>query len=216
MNWEQIGNWFIMFLSGCSAALEIFAVTLVCAIPLGVLISFGNRSKYKAISWPVSLYISIMRGTPLLLQLFFVYFAPKYLFHINYDRMLAVLIAFVLNYAAYFAEIFRGGMDSMEIGQYEAAQALGFSRGQTFFQIILPQVIKRVVPAMANEVITLVKDTSLAYALSVEELFFMASKQSNAVGVITPLIIAGIYYYFFNLLLSVLFRFLEKKLNYYR
>ncbi len=216
MNWEQIGNWFIMFLSGCSAALEIFAVTLVCAIPLGVLISFGKRSKYKAISWPVSLYISIMRGTPLLLQLFFVYFAPKYLFHINYDRMLAVLIAFVLNYAAYFAEIFRGGMDSMEIGQYEAAQALGFSRGQTFFQIILPQVIKRVIPAMANEVITLVKDTSLAYALSVEELFFMASKQSNAVGVITPLIIAGIYYYFFNLLLSVLFRFLEKKLNYYR
>ena len=113
MNWDQIGNWFVMFLSGCGVALEIFAVTLVCAIPLGVLLSFGRRSKYKVISWPVSLYISIMRGTPLLLQLLFVYFAPKYMFGLNYDRFLAALIAFVLNYAAYFAEIFRGGMDSM-------------------------------------------------------------------------------------------------------
>ena len=167
MNWDQIGNWFVMFLSGCGVALEIFAVTLVCAIPLGVLLSFGRRSKYKVISWPVSLYISIMRGTPLLLQLLFVYFAPKYMFGLNYDRF-------------------------------------------------LPQVIKRVIPSTANEVITLVKDTSLAYALSVEELFFMANKQTNANGVITPLIIAGIYYYFFNLLLSLLFRFIEKKLNYYK
>ena len=111
MNWDQIGNWFVMFLSGCGVALEIFAVTLVCAIPLGILISFGRRSKYKVISWPASLYISIMRGTPLLLQLLFVYFAPKYMFGLNYDRFLAALIAFVLNYAAYFAEIFRGGMD---------------------------------------------------------------------------------------------------------
>ena len=216
MNWDQIGNWFVVFLSGCGVALEIFAVTLVCAIPLGVLLSFGRRSKYKVISWPVSLYISIMRGTPLLLQLLFVYFAPKYMFGLNYDRFLAALIAFVLNYAAYFAEIFRGGMDSMEKGQYEASAALGLSKSQTFFRIILPQVIKRVIPSTANEVITLVKDTSLAYALSVEELFFMANKQTNANGVITPLIIAGIYYYFFNLLLSLLFRFIEKKLNYYK
>ena len=157
-----------------------------------------------------------MRGTPLLLQLLFVYFAPKYMFGLNYDRFLAALIAFVLNYAAYFAEIFRGGMDSMETGQYEASAALGLSKSQTFFRIILPQVIKRVIPSTANEVITLVKDTSLAYALSVEELFFMANKQTNANGVITPLIIAGIYYYFFNLLLSLLFRFIEKKLNYYK
>ena len=143
MNWDQIGNWFVMFLSGCGVALEIFAVTLVCAIPLGVLLSFGRRSKYKVISWPVSLYISIMRGTPLLLQLLFVYFAPKYMFGLNYDRFLAALIAFVLNYAAYFAEIFRGGMDSMETGQYEASAALGLSKSQTFFRIILPQVIKQ-------------------------------------------------------------------------
>ncbi len=216
MNWEQVGNWFVMFLSGCGIALEIFAVTLVCAIPLGVLVSFGRRSKYKVVSWPIALYISVMRGTPLLLQLFFVYFAPKYMFGLNYDRFLAVLIAFVLNYAAYFAEIFRGGMDSMEKGQYEAAAALGFHKGQTFFRIILPQVIKRVIPAMTNEVITLVKDTSLAYALSVEELFFMASKQASAKGVIVPLVIAGVYYYAFNLLLSLLFRFVEKKLDYYR
>ena len=146
------------------------------------------------------------------------------MFGLNYDRFLAALIAFVLNYAAYFAEIFRGGMDSMEKGQYEASAALGLSKSQTFFRIILPQVIKRVIPStaneiippMSNEILTLVKDTSLAYALSVEELFFMANKQTNANGVITPLIIAGIYYYFFNLLLSLLFRFIEKKLNYYK
>ena len=138
------------------------------------------------------------------------------MFGLNYDRFLAALIAFVLNYAAYFAEIFRGGMDSMEKGQYEASAALGLSKSQTFFRIILPQVIKRVIPSTANEVITLVKDTSLAYALSFEVLFFMANKQTYANGVINPLIIAGIYYYFFNLLLSLLFRFIEKKLNYYK
>lgn len=216
MNWEQIGNWFVMFLSGCGVSLQIFAVTIVCAIPLGVLISFGRRSKYKIISWPISLYISIMRGTPLLLQLIFVYFAPAYLFQVNYDRFLAALIAFVLNYAAYFAEIFRGGMDSMENGQYEAAGALGLSKPQTFFRIILPQVIKRVIPATTNEIITLVKDTSLASILPIQELFFMAQKQAAATNIITPLIIAGIYYYFFSLFLSLLFRFIEKKLNYYR
>ena len=220
MNWDQIGNWFVMFLSGCGVALEIFAVTLVCAIPLGVLLSFGRRSKYKVISWPVSLYISIMRGTPLLLQLLFVYFAPKYMFGLNYDRFLAALIAFVLNYAAYFAEIFRGGMDSMEKGQYEASAALGLSKSQTFFRIILPQVIKRVIPSTANEVITLVKDTSLARIIALQEIIwagqsFMKGSQGIS-GAIWPLFFTAVYYLIWNGVLTVLLGKLEKKLDYFR
>ena len=220
MNWDQIGNWFVMFLSGCGVALEIFAVTLVCAIPLGVLLSFGRRSKYKVISWPVSLYISIMRGTPLLLQLLFVYFAPKYMFGLNYDRFLAALIAFVLNYAAYFAEIFRGGMDSMEKGQYEASAALGLSKSQTFFRIILPQVIKRVIPSTANEVITLVKDTSLARIIALQEIIWAGQafmKGSHGIsGAIWPLFFTAVYYLIFNGILTVLLGRLEKKLEYFR
>ena len=219
MNWDQIGNWFVMFLSGCGVALEIFAVTLVCAIPLGVLLSFGRRSKYKVISWPVSLYISIMRGTPLLLQLLFVYFAPKYMFGLNYDRFLAALIAFVLNYAAYFAEIFRGGMDSMEKGQYEASAALGLSKSQTFFRIILPQVIKRVIPSTANEVITLVKDTSLARIIALQEIIWAGQaflKGSQGIsGAIWPMFFTAFYYLIFNGILTVLLGKLEKKLEYF-
>ena len=216
MNWDQIGNWFVMFLSGCGVALEIFAVTLVCAIPLGVLLSFGRRSKYKVISWPVSLYISIMRGTPLLLQLLFVYFAPKYMFGLNYDRFFGGFDCICVKLCSLFCRDFPWRYGFYGKGQYEASRSIGTFKITNIFRIILPQVIKRVIPSTANEVITLVKDTSLAYALSVEELFFMANKQTNANGVITPLIIAGIYYYFFNLLLSLLFRFIEKKLNYYK
>ena len=216
MNWDQIGNWFVMFLSGCGVALEIFAVTLVCAIPLGVLLSFGRRSKYKVISWPVSLYISIMRGTPLLLQLLFVYFAPKYMFGLNYDRFLAALIAFVLNYAAYFAEIFRGGMDSMEKGQYEASAALGLSKSQTFFRIILPQVIKRVIPSTANEVITLVKDTSLARIIAAYELTFAGAAFMKSDGLTWPLFYTGVFYLIFIGILTLLFNYIERKLDYFK
>lgn len=202
-------------LNGAVVTLQVFFIVIVLSIPLGIVLAFLMQIKFKPLNWLLTLYVWIMRGTPLLLQLIFVYYVLPSV-GIVFDRLPAAILAFTLNYAAYFAEIFRGGMDSMEKGQYEASAALGLSKSQTFFRIILPQVIKRVIPSTANEVITLVKDTSLAYALSVEELFFMANKQTNANGVITPLIIAGIYYYFFNLLLSLLFRFIEKKLNYYK
>ena len=216
MNWDQIGNWFVMFLSGCGVALEIFAVTLVCAIPLGVLLSFGRRSKYKVISWPVSLYISIMRGTPLLLQLLFVYFAPKYMFGLNYDRFLAALIAFVLNYAAYFAEIYRAGIEAVPAGQYEAAEVLGYSKTQTFVRIIFPQMVKRVMPPVTNEVITLVKDTSLAFALAYTEMFTLAKQVAATNASIMPLFVAGVFYYIFNFLVAWIMEQIEKSMQYYR
>ena len=216
MNWDQIGNWFVMFLSGCGVALEIFAVTLVCAIPLGVLLSFGRRSKYKVISWPVSLYISIMRGTPLLLQLLFVYFAPKYMFGLNYDRFLAALIAFVLNYAAYFAEIFRSGIEAIPVGQHEAASVLGYTRSQTFVRIVLPQMMRIVLPPVTNEVITLVKDTSLAFALAYTEMFTLAKQIAAANASIMPLFVAGVFYYIFNFVVAWVMETIEKKMRYYK
>mgnify|MGYP002561404922 CR=1 FL=1 len=216
MNWDQIGNWFVMFLSGCGVALEIFAVTLVCAIPLGVLLSFGRRSKYKVISWPVSLYISIMRGTPLLLQLLFVYFAPKYMFGLNYDRFLAALIAFVLNYAAYFAEIFRGGILAIPKGQYEAAKMLKLSSFQTIRYIILPQVVKIVLPSIFNEIINLVKDSSLVYVLGVGDLLLESRTAANRDATLAPMFVAGAIYLILVGLVTVASKNIEKKFNYYK
>ena len=219
MNWDQIGNWFVMFLSGCGVALEIFAVTLVCAIPLGVLLSFGRRSKYKVISWPVSLYISIMRGTPLMLQLLVVFFAPYYVFGISTPymyRLYAVIIGFSLNYAAYFAEIYRSGIQSIPQGQREAAQVMGYGRRQTFFRIIFPQMVKRVMPPVTNEVITLVKDTSLAFAIAYTEMFTMAKQIASAQASLMPLFIAGLFYYIFNFVVAFVMEAIEKKLDYYR
>ena len=163
-------------------------------------------------------YISIMRGTPLMLQLMVVYFGPFYLFGIrigNSYRLWAVFIGFVINYAAYFAEIYRSGIQSMPAGQYEAAQILGYSRAQTFFKIILPQVMKRILPAVTNEIITLVKDTSLAFTLSVMEMFTVA-KALAAKGTMIPFVAAGIFYYVFNLIVALAMEMLEKKMDYYR
>lgn len=216
MNWDQIGNWFVMFLSGCGVALEIFAVTLVCAIPLGVLLSFGRRSKYKVISWPVSLYISIMRGTPLLLQLLFVYFAPKYMFGLNYDRFLAALIAFVLNYAAYFAEIFRGGILAIPKGQYEAAKMLKLSPFQTIRYVILPQVVKIVLPSIFNEIINLVKDSSLVYVLGVGDLLLESRTAANRDATLAPMFVAGAIYLILVGVVTVASKHIEKKFNYYK
>ena len=157
--------------------LQIFLVTLILSLPLGLLVSFGRMSGNPLLRYPVSAYISVMRGTPLMLQLIVVYFGPYYLFGISFGpayRMTAVFIAFAVNYAAYFAEIFRSGIQSMPKGQYEAARLLGYSRSQTFFYIILPQVIKRILPSITNEVITLVKDTAFAFTLSVMEMFTKA------------------------------------------
>ncbi len=205
-------------IGGMGVSIQIFVVTLVFSLPLGLLISFGRMSKKPVIRNVTKGYISIMRGTPLMLQLMVVYFGPFYLFGIrigNSYRLWAVFIGFVINYAAYFAEIYRSGIQSMPAGQYEAAQILGYSRAQTFFKIILPQVMKRILPAVTNEIITLVKDTSLAFTLSVMEMFTVA-KALAAKGTMIPFVAAGIFYYVFNLIVALAMEMLEKKMDYYR
>ena len=165
------------------------------------------------------MYISVMRGTPLILQLMVVYFGPYYLFGIkitNSYRLWAALIGFVINYAAYFAEIYRSGIQSMPVGQYEAAKLLGYGKGQTFFKIILPQVIKRILPSVTNEVITLVKDTSLAFTISVLEMFAIAKALASSQTSLIPFAAAGVFYYVFNLVVAVGMDYVEKKLNYYQ
>lgn len=201
---------------GMLVSLKIFGLTLLFSIPLGFIVAMGKMSKHKLISAPISVYILIMRGTPLILQMIFIYFGPFYLFNLSYDRFTAAIIAFSINYAAYFSEIFRGGMESMPIGQYEASASLGFTKTQTFFHIILPQVIKRIVPASANEVITLIKDTALAQVIAVTELFSLAQKQSSFKFSVAPLFVAGIFYFVLNWILSMLFSYIEKRLNYYK
>ena len=209
---------------GFRFTLGIFAFTLLFSIPLGLLVCKGRMSKIKIVSLLCRLYISILRGTPLMLQLFLVFFGPYYLFKANtanvkigpFDyRFIATIIAFSLNYAAYFAEIFRGGIQSMSQGQYEAATVLGFSRTQTYFKIILPQVTKRVLPSVSNEVITLVKDTSLAKVLSVAEMFTKASAAASSQVSVVPFIVAGAFYYFTNLLVEVIMNRIEKSMSYY-
>lgn len=202
----------------------IFFFTLIFSIPLGLLVSKGRMSKIKIVSLIFRFYISILRGTPLMLQLLLVYFGPYYLFRVNLGsvrlgpfnyRFIATIIAFSLNYAAYFAEIFRGGIQSMSKGQYEAATVLGFSKIQTYFKIILPQVIKRVLPSVSNEIITLVKDTSLAQVLSVTEMFTAASAAASAQVSVIPFIVAGAFYYAMNLLIEAILNRVEKSMSYY-
>jgi polar amino acid transport system permease protein len=205
--------------SGMLVTVEIFVLTLIFSLPLGLLVSFGRMSKNKVVMTISKIYISIMRGTPLMLQLLVVYFGPYYLFRIKIGTgygMVAVIIGFVLNYAAYFAEIYRSGIESMPVGQYEAARVLGYSSGQTFFRIIFPQVVKRILPPVTNEVITLVKDTSLAFALAVAEMFTMAKQVASAQTTVVPLMAAGLFYYVFNLLVAFCMERLEKSMAYYR
>ncbi len=206
-------------LPGIGKTIGIFVCTLVFSMPLGMIIAFGRMSKCFILRNVVKLYISVMRGTPLMLQLMVVYFGPYFIFRIQISssyRLYAVLIAFALNYAAYFAEIYRGGIESMPQGQYEAAQLLGYGKGQTFFKIILPQVMKRILPAVTNEVITLVKDTSLAFSIAYTEMFTMAKALASSQTSVLPFVAAGIFYYVFNLLVAVVMEKLEKKLSYYR
>lgn len=206
-------------IGGMGVSIQIFVVTLVFSLPLGLLISFGRMSKNPVIRNVTKGYISIMRGTPLMLQLMVVYFGPFYLFGIrigNSYRLWAVFIGFVINYAAYFAEIYRSGIQSMPAGQYEAAQILGYSRAQTFFKIILPQVIKRILPSVTNEVITLVKDTSLAFTISVLEMFAIAKALASSQTSLIPFVAAGVFYYLFNLVVAMAMDFAERKLAYYQ
>ena len=205
-----------ILLEGLGVSLKIFILTLIFAIPLGILVSVLSMSKNKIIATSTKIYILIMRGTPLLLQIICIYFAPYYLMKISYNRFIAVIIAFSINYAAYFGEIFRSGIESIPKGQWEAAFTLGFTKIKTFFLIILPQAIKRTLPTISNEVITLVRDTSLAQVIGITELFSIAQKQANFKFSIIPLIVAGVIYLVISLILTIIFNYMEKKLDYYR
>lgn len=209
----------IQLAGGMGVSIQIFMVTLLFSLPLGLVVAFGRMSGSKALRSIVKVYISIMRGTPLMLQLMVVYFGPYFLFGIklgNGYRLWAAFIGFVVNYAAYFAEIYRSGIQSMPDGQYEAAHILGYSRFQTFFKIILPQVFKRILPSVTNEVITLVKDTSLAFTLSVAEMFSIAKSLSASQTTMMPFVAAGLFYYIFNLVVAWGMEWIEKKMDYYR
>jgi polar amino acid transport system permease protein len=200
---------------GSLVSLEVFFLTLVFALPLALPVALGRMSASRLVRVPVHIYVLVMRGTPLILQLIFVYFVPYYLFEASYDRFTAVIVAFAINYAAYFAEIYRGGIQSIPKGQYEAAKVLGFTRADTFFRIVLPQVVKRILPASANEVITLVKDTALAQTIGVAELFRVAQNASARQFSTTPIFVAGAFYFVMNWAVSELFLRLERKLAYY-
>ena len=206
---------------GFLTTLAIFILTLIGSLPLGLLVYFGKKSRIAPLRWLVNAYISIMRGTPLMLQLMVVYFGPNLLFGISLPsnwRFIAVILGFVINYAAYFAEIYRGGIESIPKGQYEAAEVLGYTKYQTFMKIILPQMIKRVMPSVTNEVITLVKDTSLAYVIGVVEMFTRAKQINSAPGGmgLWAFLAAGVIYYVFNFIVTVVMDQVEKKLSYYQ
>lgn len=209
----------LKLLGGVGATLGIFFLTLLFALPLGLLVAFGRMSRFKPLSLLVKLYISIVRGTPLMLQLLVVFFGPYYLFHVrtsNEYRFYAVIIGFSLNYAAYFAEIYRAGIQAVPKGQHEACEILGYTRTQKFFKIVFPQMVKNILPAVTNEVITLVKDTSLAFAIAYTEMFTVAKQVAAAQATILPLFVAGLFYYVFNFVVAFVMETIEKKMNYFR
>ncbi len=208
-----------MLLGGMGKSILIYFLTLLGALPLGLLVAFGRMSKVKPLQLFIKFYISVMRGTPLMLQLMVVFFGPYYLFRIPTGasyRFVAVIIGFVINYAAYFAEIYRGGIEAIPKGQREAAQVLGYSRSRTFLTIILPQMVKRILPATTNEMITLVKDTSLAFAISYSEMFTLAKKIASSHTTLMPFVVAGVFYYVFNFLVAFVMERCEKRLGYYQ
>ena len=213
-----VGKMVSQLAGGMFVSIQLFLVTLIFSLPLGMVVAFGRMSKNRLLQGVVKAYISIMRGTPLMLQLLVVYFGPYYIFGIGITssyRAYAVIIAFAINYAAYFAEIYRGGIESMSKGQYEAAKVLGYTKLQTFFKIIFPQVIKRILPSVTNEVITLVKDTSLAFSIAYIEMFTTAKAIAASQKSMVPLMAAGVFYYVFNFIVAACMEFWEKKLSYY-
>lgn len=234
MSGKEILDVTLILLEYLVPTLKLFGFTLLFSIPLGMVVALLKMCKFKPVSWLTNIYILIMRGTPLMLQIIAIYYAIPYLkinenlpaflkgildgIDIQGDAFMfrAVLTAFVLNYAAYFAEIFRGGIESIPKGQYEASAALGLNKVQTFFHIILPQVIKRIVPASSNEVVILVKDTSLANIVAYAEITMKAKQQMQIYSSLTPLFIAGAFYFVISMVMTVIFTFIEKKLNYYR
>ena len=229
-------------LDGMGNTLLLFVMTLVFSLPLGLLVTFGRMSKWEPLAFlhkpgrklgrvsnwlvhirPIQLFfkfvISMLRGTPLMLQIIVVFFGPYYIFRIRLSasyRIVAVILAFAINYAAYFAEIFRSGIESIPVGQYEAAQVLGYSKRQTFFKIILPQMVKRVLPPVTNEVITLVKDTSLAFVITYTEMFTVAKQIAAAQTTVFPLFVAGLFYFIFNAVVAWGMERIERSLSYYQ
>ena len=214
---EDLPSVTMTLLGGFGKSIEIFLITLVLSLPLGLVITFGSMSKIKPIKWLFKTFVWIIRGTPLMLQILVVFYGPGLLWDANaLPRLTAVLIAFVINYSAYFSEIYRAGIESIPQGQYEAGQVLGMTKTQVFFKIVLFQVIKRIVPPMGNEIITLVKDTSLARIIAVEEIIMVAQRYISAKALIWPLFYSGAFYLLFCGILTLLFGYIEKKLNYYR
>lgn len=214
---ELLKNLLSQLMGGMGTTLSIFFITLAISLPLGLLVAFGRMSKHRWLRAPISFYILIMRGTPLMLQLFAVYFfLPKLIAPLRISRLDATFIAFGINYAAYFAEIFRGGIGAVPKGQYEASQVLGFGKGKTFFRIIFPQVVKHIMLPVSNEVMTLVKDTSLATAIGLGELFLAAKTATSSSASVFPLFLAGLFYLLMNTVVTIVFYALEKKLSYYK
>lgn len=204
-------------LGGFKYTLLIFFITLVAAIPLGLPIALGSMSRFKPLRWISRAFVWVIRGTPLMLQIMVVFYVPGLVFGTPFrSRIIAVIIAFIINYAAYFSEIYRGGIESIPVGQYEAGQVLGLTKTQTFFKVVLFQVVKRIMAPMSNEVITLVKDTSLANVIAVSELIMSAQNIVKVYAIIWPLFYTAIFYLIFCGVLTLLFNALEKKLNYYR
>lgn len=215
MNWENIVTIFKILGSGVGISILIFFLTFILAIPLGILVALARNAKSKIVANITNIYILLIRGTPIMLQIIFVYFAPYYLFKVSYNRLVALVIAFVINYAAYFAEIFRSGINAIPEGQREAAYTLGMSKLQIFIRIVLPQVVKKILPALSNEVISLMKSTSLAQIIGITEMFALAQKQASFQFSIVPLCVAGVIYLLLCGVITFLFHRAEKRLEYY-
>ena len=203
---------------GLGKTCAIFFLTLLFSLPLGMVVALLRMSKNRLISGVTRFVISILRGTPLMLQLLAVTYGPYYLFGagVARNKLIPVVVAFAINYAAYFAEIYRGGIESIPVGQYEAAEVLGYTKLQTFVRIILPQVIKRILPSITNEVVTLVKDTSMAFTVSYQEMFTIGKQIANSQTSFTPFLVAGVFYYVFNGVVDFVMGRIEKRLNYYQ
>lgn len=203
---------------GLGKTCAIFFLTLIFSLPLGMIVALLRMSKLKIVSAVTRFVITVLRGTPLMLQLLAVTYGPYYLFGapVSRNKLIPVVIAFAINYAAYFAEIYRGGIESIPVGQYEAAEVLGYTKVQTFMRIILPQVIKRIMPSITNEVVTLVKDTSMAFTVSYQEMFTIGKQIANSQTSFTPFLVAGVFYYIFNVIVDYVMGRIEKRLDYYK
>lgn len=203
---------------GLGKTCAIFFLTLIFSLPLGVIIALLRMSKNKIVSKITQFFVSVLRGTPLMLQLLAVTYGPYYLFGMDVarDKLIPVVIAFSINYAAYFSEIYRGGIESIPIGQYEAATILGYSKTQTFIRIILPQVIRRILPSITNEIVTLVKDTSIAFTVSYQEMFTIGKQIANSQTSFMPFLVAGVFYYIFNAIVGFVMGRVEKSMSYYK